>query len=96
MRFADFNLRIGYPSSYEIEAGGSLTKYVEVLDPNSLVYIGFATSSNDITLKIYKYVQDMPVVEVEEGSDLDKEQSNFKLIQNIEKIDASVTPLKVT
>lgn len=33
-----------------------MSKYIEVHHPNSLIYIGFATHSNDITLHLLKYI----------------------------------------
>lgn len=35
LKLSDFNLRIGYPSSQDIEAGGELSRYIEVYQPNS-------------------------------------------------------------
>jgi hypothetical protein len=56
LKLADFNLRIGYPSSQEIEAGSEMSKYIEVHHPNSMIYVGFATHSNDITFHLLKYI----------------------------------------
>lgn len=56
LKLSDFNLRIGYPSSQEIEAGSEMSKYIEVHNPNSMIYIGFATHSNDITFHLLKYI----------------------------------------
>jgi hypothetical protein len=33
-----------------------MSRYIEVYEPTSLVYVGFATHANDITLHLLKYV----------------------------------------
>ena len=55
LRFSDFNLRIGYPSSLEIEAGCIQEKFLEVYHPNSIIYVGYATASNDINFELLLY-----------------------------------------
>jgi hypothetical protein len=56
LKLADFNLRVGYPYSNEVDAGSEMFRYIEVVEPNSLVYVCFATQTNDITLHLLKYV----------------------------------------
>jgi hypothetical protein len=117
LKFSDYNLRIGYPNSFEIEAGNEMSKYIEVLYPNSLVYVGFATHSNDITVHLLKYVSNdqeqqttQPSINDGDDEDLDKEKEksnnddeameltdkgHFVEILKIERIDPSMTPVKV-
>lgn len=108
LKLSDFNLRIGYPNCHEIEAGAELSKYIEVLQPNSIVYIGFATQSNDITFHLMKYIpneeEEKPQEEEEDDYYLDNIQSeeneeftdkgHFKQLLKLERIDSSLTPVK--
>jgi hypothetical protein len=107
LKLSDFNLRIGYPNSFEIEAGAEISSYIEVIHANSLVYIGFATYSNDISFNLLKYI---PNEEEEKQEDLDDDDSlnnvtseeneeltdkgHFKLLLKLERIDCSLTPVK--
>ena len=84
LKLSDFNLRIGYPNKYEIDAGCEISKYIEVHHTNSLVYIGFATQYNDITLHLLKYIpnddnksNESPQVKIEgeEISDLSDDEN---------------------
>ena len=108
MRLSDFNLRIGYPSSIEIEAGIENSIYVEVNNPNSLVYIGFATMQNDITFHLLKYIAndedsekqasenketDATAAEAYDENMTDK--GHFKSILKLERVDSSINPIKV-
>jgi len=108
LRLSDFNLRVGYPSSIEIEAGSENSIYVEVHNPNSLVYIGFATLVNDITFDLLKYISnDKENMELE-SENKEKEatltqeyhenitdKGHFKSIFKLERIDSSINPFKV-
>lgn len=88
LKLKDFNLRIGYPTIVSIDAGKEEFKYIEVKDPLSIVYIGFATQNYDINFRIYKY------------KDSDSKSENgvkggfFKEILNVEKLEANDTPVK--
>ena len=50
-------MRIGFPCNIEIEAGNEEAIYVEVNDANSIVYIGFATTLNDISFHVLKFFE---------------------------------------
>lgn len=52
-----------------------MARYIEVNNPNSLIYIGFATHSNDITLHLLKYVPN------------DEDSRNSKNQQNLDSSD---------
>ena len=106
MKFSDFNLRIGYPSSFDIEAGSASSRYLEVSHPNSLIYIGFATYSNDISFELLKYVnRNIKMSEqnyyrdaFEDESDVEDSQNdknNFESILKLERIESSISPIKV-
>lgn len=108
LRFSDFNLRIGYPNSYEVDAGSEMSKYIEVHHPNSLVYVGFATQANDITLHLLKYIPNDEVAEIneetqqsgeetqtEEESEEYTDKGHFKLLLKLDRIDSSLTPVKI-
>lgn len=82
LNFNDFNLRVGYPTFYDVEAGTTFERYIEVENPNSLIYIGFATHAYDIGFDLLKY-------EENEG------KGSFKRIFFIKKIDCSEIPVKV-
>lgn len=88
LKLKDFNLRIGYPTIVNIDAGKEEFKYIEVKDPLSLVYIGFATQNYDINFRLYKY------------KDSDNKFENgqkggfFKEILNVEKLEANDSPVK--
>lgn len=94
---------MGYPSSFEIDAGSEMSIYVEVNNPNSLVYVGFATLFNDITFHLLKYI-----ASDEEGKNIEKEittdeeydeqltdKGHFKSVLKIDRIDSSINPVKV-
>jgi hypothetical protein len=51
-------LRIGFPLILDIDAGNEESIYIEVNDHNSIVYIGFATTFNDITFHVLKYIEE--------------------------------------
>lgn len=88
LKLKDFNLRIGYPTIVNIDAGKEEFKYIEVKDPLSLIYIGFATQNYDINFRLYKY----------KDSDTKSENGHkggfFKEILNVEKLEANDTPVK--
>ena len=83
INFNEFNLRIGYPNYYQVEAGTSFEKYIEIEHPNSLIYIGFATQAYDINFKLMKYVQDI------------SDSSKFIEIIKFDKINCSEIPIKI-
>ena len=94
INFTSFNLRIGYPNCYQIDAGSQVDKYIEIEHPNSLVYIGFATHSYDITCHLLKYVQG----EDKEKANTDDEltdKGHFVEIFKLERIDCSEIPVKL-
>jgi hypothetical protein len=98
LRLADFNLRIGYPITVEIDAGAELSRYIEVHQPNSLVYIGFATSANDITVHLMKYVPSDEISELQNTEEEDQEFSDkghFVQVLKIDRIDCSISPVKI-
>lgn len=108
MRLSDFNLRVGYPSSIEIEAGSENSIYVEVNNPNSLVYIGFATLLNDVTFHLLKYIDNDEELQKKESENKEPEaavveeydenmtdKGHFKSILKLERVDSSINPIKV-
>lgn len=109
LRLSDFNLRVGYPSSIEIEAGSENSIYVEVNNPNSLVYIGFATLLNDITFHLLKYISnDEESEKIGENENKETEanttdeydenmtdKGHFRSILKFERVDSSINPVKV-
>ncbi|MCQ2821036.1 MAG: hypothetical protein MJ252_27575 [archaeon] len=88
INFNEFNLRIGYPSFCQVDAGLISEKYLEISSPNSLIYVGFATQAYDINFRILKYVQD------EEGEP-EKNIPTFKEIFSLDKVNCSEIPVKV-
>jgi len=101
-------LRVGYPSSIEIEAGSENSIYVEVNNPNSLVYIGFATMLNDITFHLLKYIasdeeaekqarenKETPAVAASEDDENITDKGHFRTILKLERVDSSINPIKV-
>jgi hypothetical protein len=109
-------LRIGYPSSLEVEAGCNQEKYLEVYSPNSIIYVGFATASNDINFELLLYqghheeertvtfrraessktlVSNHHVVTDNFMNEADPDQSNFRSIIKIDRIDSSLNPVKI-
>jgi hypothetical protein len=89
-----------------------MSKYIEVHYPNSLIYIGFATHSNDITLHLLKYISNDEDGHHEDNSELRASQTDsdelnedekeeftdkghFKLVLKLERIDSSITPVKL-
>ena len=110
MKLGDLNLRIGFPSNIEIEAGNEESIYVEVNDANSLVYIGFATTFNDISFHVLKFIQsdesENKNKNINKNNEILSSQENeydenttdkghFKSLFKIEKIDSSIQPIKV-
>jgi hypothetical protein len=101
LKFSDFNLRIGYPTSFDIEAGAQVSKFIEVYEPNSLVYIGFATQAYDISFELFKYMninvkmRHLTVVNDEDDEDQLFDKENFKSIMRLEKVDSNKAPIKV-
>jgi len=109
LRLSDFNLRVGYPSSFEIEAGSENSIYVEVNNPNSLVYIGFATMLNDITFHLFKYIagdeenseqnnenRELETTGTSEYDDNMTDKGHFKSILKLDRVDSSLNPIKVS
>lgn len=79
-------MRIGYPTIINIDAGNSDFQYIEVTEPNSIIYIGFALLEYDINFSFLKY-RPNPL-----------SQENKKLLQTIisvEKIKACKIPVKI-
>ncbi|MCQ2819255.1 MAG: hypothetical protein MJ252_18485 [archaeon] len=86
INFNEFNLRVGYPCYMQVDAGIIFEKFIEISEPNSLIYIGFATQAYDINFKILKYIQ-------EEKSE--KKDPIFKEIYSLDKVNCSEIPVKV-
>jgi hypothetical protein len=104
LKLCDFNLRVGYPCSSEIDAGSEMSRYIEVYEPNSLVYVGFATHANDITLHLLKYVvadnEEENNTTVDTNTNLEDEEiltdkGHFQPILKLERIDSAITPVKI-
>ena len=55
LKLSDINVRVGYPIVMEIEAGKEDFKYIEINEPDSIIYIGFALLNYDINFKLLKY-----------------------------------------
>ena len=95
LNFGYFNLRVGYPNYYSVEAGAQYERYVEVDHPNSLVYIGFTTNVYDITCHILKYVQQESQTGMNNVDEELTDKGHFVEIFKLEKIDCSDVPVKV-
>ena len=93
LNFSNFNLRIAYPYLSIIEAGNEFSKYIEIENPNSLIYIGVATNNYDINVKLFKYCPNI----TNEYNDYDDSNDNIHFIEiyKIERIDSSEIPLKI-
>ena len=93
LNFSNFNLRIAYPYLSIIEAGNEFSKYIEIENPNSLIYIGVATNNYDINVKLFKYCPNI----TNEYNDYDDSNDNIHFIEiyKIERIDCSEIPLKI-
>ena len=85
MKLSDFNMRIGYPLIMDIEAGKEDFKYIEINDPDSIIYIGFALLAYDINFKLLKYKA------VKNQTD----EPNFETCLSVEKINACQVPVKI-
>ena len=85
----DFNLRVGCPMNMEIKAGYSQEKLVEIIHPNSILYIAFNTVGLDINFHLVKFCPALEG-EVSEIEKLEFEQQKyFYEIFKIEKIEGS-------
>ena len=93
LNFSNFNLRIAYPYLSIIEAGNEFSKYIEIENPNSLIYIGVATNNYDINVKLFKYCPNI----TNEYNYYDDSNDNIHFIEiyKIERIDCSEIPLKI-
>jgi len=93
LNFSNFNLRIAYPYLSIIEAGNQFSKYIEIDNPNSLIYIGVATNNYDINVKLFKYCPNI----TNEYNYYDDSNDNIHFIEiyKIERIDCSEIPLKI-
>ena len=93
LNFSNFNLRIAYPYLSIIEAGNKFSKYIEIDNPNSLIYIGVATNNYDINVKLFKYCPNI----TNEYNYYDDSNDNIHFIEiyKIERIDCSEIPLKI-
>ena len=93
LNFSNFNLRIAYPYLSIIEAGNQFSKYIEIENPNSLIYIGVATNNYDINVKLFKYCPNI----TNEYNYYDDSNDNIHFIEiyKIERIDCSEIPLKI-
>lgn len=87
INFNEFNLRVGYPNYYVVDAGVIFEKYIEIEHPNSLIYVGFATQAYDINFKIMKYTQPKT-----EGENKNK---SFVEVFKLDKINCSEIPIKI-
>lgn len=83
VKLSEFNLRVGYPTIVDIESGREDFKYIEVTEPNSLVYIGFALLHYDINFRLLKYKVSS------------NDNQTFKEIISVEKINATDAPIKL-
>ncbi len=90
INFNEFNLRVGYPNYYQVDAGVCFEKYIEIEEPGSLIYIGFAIQAYDINFKILKYVQNDK--EEDQG---DKDSRSFAEVFRLDKINCSEIPIKI-
>lgn len=96
LKFKDFNLRIGYPIILDIKAGQSEYRYIEVKDPFSLIYIGFATQAYDINFRIYKYIDCESNLDSNNNANENFDKIGyFKNILDINKIEANDLPVKI-
>lgn len=96
LNFASFNLRVGYPNYYQVDAGSQFDRYIEIEHPNSLVYIGFATHEYDITCHLLKYVQGEVMQDTSKNIDDElTDKGHFVEIFKLEKIDCSEIPVKI-
>ena len=95
LNFSDFNLRIGYPNLCSIEAGDEFSKFIEIENNNSLIYIGIATNEYDINVKLFKYY---PYIK---NNNNNNDNDNYNLndyfveIYKLERFDCSEIPLKI-
>ena len=95
INFSDFNLRIGYPNLCSIEAGDEFSKFIEIENNNSLIYIGIATNEYDINVKLFKYY---PYIK---NNNNNNDNDNYNLndyfveIYKLERFDCSEIPLKI-
>ena len=80
LNLGNFNLRIGYPSYYSIDAGSQYERYIEIENDNSMVYIGFTTLGYDITFHLQKY---------------NETSGSFERVTSLERINSSDLPVKV-
>ena len=93
LNFSNFNLRIAYPYLSIIDAGNEYSKYIEVDNPNSLIYIGVATNNYDINVKLFKYCPN--ITNDNNYYDDLNDNKHFIEIYKIERIDCSEIPLKI-
>ena len=54
-------LKTGYPLYFKIDAGSESFKYIEIDNPNSLVYIAYSVESYDITFSLFRYCSNSPI-----------------------------------
>ena len=80
LNLSNFNLRIGYPSYYSIDAGSQYERYIEIENDNSMVYIGFTTLGYDITFQLQKY---------------NETSGSFEQVITLNRINSSDLPVKV-
>jgi len=90
----------------EVDAGAENSIYVEVNNPNSLIYIGFATLLNDITFHLLKYIARDEDIKENENKQTEISEDNeyyqnmtdkghFKSILKLDRVDSSINPIKV-
>ena len=93
LNFSNFNLRIAYPYLSIIDAGNEYSKFIEIDNPNSLVYIGLATNNYDINVKLFKYCPN--ITNDNNYYDDLNDNKHFIEIYKIERFDCSEIPLKI-
>ena len=72
----------------EIEAGKEDFKYIEINEPDSIIYIGFALLNYDINFKLLKYKANTNNV-------IDNPEQSFETVLQVDKINACDLPVKL-
>ena len=94
--FSDFNLRVGYPNLYNIDAGSKNEKYIEIDNNNSLIYIGFATHAYDINLHLLRYCPNLNDNNENNDNNNDfNDKGHFIEMFKLERINCSEIPIKI-
>jgi Fe-S-cluster containining protein len=95
LNFSDFNLRVGYPNYIYIDAGNEYSKYLEIDNKFSLIYLGFATQYYDISFHLLKYCPNIINDNINYDENDLTDNGRFVEVFKLDKSECNDLPVKI-